>query len=335
MDSVDRRFMCEQRCLSCLTGIRARRKILIMDNNAIRETRVTHRLAVALATLFLLAILGGAATGFPVTVQDDRGREITVREAPDRIVVVGALYGEIVVDLDVADRVVGIADSPNNPQELQDRPSVGPAFAPSVESIVGLEPDVVLGAWADIRTDLERAGVVVLTAGAEGGYIAGVPDIFAAIRTVGVAVGTPTAAKALIGGVAEEIVILEGKVLGRERVKAALLYMDAPDSPPYVGGSGSVEHELLLRAAGWNVFADVVGFPQVSLEEVLARDPEVIFTDPAQVENVMGSDRLQGVSAVREGRVYPIRAAQMTSTRVASALREIAQRLHPEAFQRE
>ncbi len=287
----------------------------------------------AILASLLVCVLGAGAVGFPVIVHDDRGMEIEFSAPPERVVVLSALYGEILVDLGAAELIVGVADSPDNPGELRDLPAVGPSFSPSVENIIALQPDLVLGAWGDVRARLEDAGFRVLTAGQEGGFIAAISDIFATIRTVGTAVGRGHLANTLVGEIATEIVLVESAVLERERVAAAFLFMGAPDTPPYAIGRASVENELLLRAGGENVFADVLGFPQVSLEEVLARDPEVIFTDPTQVENVMESRQLREVTAIREGRVYEIGAAETTSTRVARALRELARWLHPEAFE--
>jgi len=280
----------------------------------------------------LLCLLWGTAWAFPVTVVDDRGREITIPAAPMRIVTLLPLYAEILVDLGAGDRIVGAAESPDNPPEIGGLPSVGPSFSPSVEAIVALEPDLVLGAWGDVREKLESLGITVLTVGGPGGYIRGIVDIFDAIRAVGVAVGLAEGAGALVGGIAEEIVRIEARVLGLPRVRAAFLYMASPDSPPWVAGRATAENELLLRAGGKNAFGDLRGFPQASLEELVLRDPEVIVTDPSQVENVLGSRLLQGVSAVRTGRVYGIAASALTSTRVAEALRRLAAFLHPEAF---
>jgi iron complex transport system substrate-binding protein len=280
-----------------------------------------------------LAALLVLAQQFPVTVIDDRGEEITIESRPERIVVAGTtLYIEILLDIGAGDRIVGVAGSPDNPPEVQDLPQIGPSYSPSVETILALEPDLVLGAWGEVRDRLEEAGITVLTVGRPGGYIASISDILAAIRTVGTAVGNLGQADELIGRIAEEIVEVEGKVLGLEPVRAAFLYMGAPDTPPYASGSGSIENELILRAGGVNVFADVSGFPQVSLEEVLARDPQVIFTDPAQVENIRQSQLLQGVTAVQGGKVYGIKASATVSTRVAETLRLMAGVLHPEAF---
>ena len=290
-----------------------------------RRTQVIAAVVAGALALCVVAL----ANGFPVTVVDDRGQEITIPERPERIVVAGTtLYTEILLDIGAGDRIVGVASSPDNPPEVADLPKVGPSYSPSVEAILALGPDLVLGAWGATRDGLEAAGVTVLTTG----WITGLPDIFKTIRTVGLAVGSAAEADKLIGRIAEEVVEIESKVLGLPPVRAAFLYMSGPDTPPYAAGAGSIESELILRAGGTNVFADVTGFPQVSLEEVVKRDPQVIFTDPAQVENFYGSKVLLGITAVEEKRVYGIKASAVTSTRVAEALAEMAQRLHPEAF---
>lgn len=287
----------------------------------------------ACALPLLVLVIGWIAVAFPVTVVDDRGKEVTVTEEPRRIVPLLPFYAEILLDLGAGERIVGIAKSPGNPPELQGLPTVGSSFSPSVEAIVALEPDLVLGAWGEVRDKLEELGIAVLTTGGPGGYIRGIPDIIASIRTVGAAVGLAGRAEELVGGIAVEIVLIEAAVLELPRMRAAFLYMASPDSSPWVAGRGTAENELLLRAGGENVFADLPGFPQVSLEELILRDPQVILTDPAQVENVRGSRLLQGVDAVREGRVYGIRASAAISTRVADALRQLAELLHPEAFE--
>lgn len=283
---------------------------------------------------FILGVLAMALLGqaFPVRVLDDRGREILIPEEPKRVVVLLPLYAQILVDLGLAERIVGLASSPDNPPELLALPEVGPAFAPSLERIVALAPDLVLGGWGEVRERLEALGIVVLTAGGPEGWIRGVLDVLEAIRTVGKAVGAEEKAEHLIGKICEEIVRVEGKILGRPRISVAFLYLPAPDSPAYAAGAGTPEHELILRAGGENVFSDLSGYPLVSLEALIVRDPQVILTDPAQVDNFFASRILSGIKAVQTGRVYGFKAAEVTSTRLAQALLKLAQLLHPEVF---
>jgi len=281
-------------------------------------------LLVALALVGLVA----AAQQYPVTVIDDRGFEIRIEQQPIRIVVAGIpLYTEIVIDLEALDRLIAVAGSPDNPPEVVDLPRVGQSFSPNVEIILSMEPDLVLGPgdWGGERGKLELAGITVLTTP----LISGIPDIFSTIRTVGMALGLKEGAEMLIGQIAEEIITIEASSLAEEPVRVTFLYASVPDTPPYAAGSGAIENELILRAGGENIFFDVQGFPQVSLEEIVSRDPEVIFTAPSQIENITSNTLLKTVSAVKNGRVYGINVAWITSTKVAEALKQMGEFLHP------
>ncbi len=286
------------------------------------------RILAVLAVLMLLGVVA-LTQQYPVTVIDDRGIEVTINSQPNRIVVAGIpLYTEILIDLGALDRLIAVAGSPDNPPEVAHFPTVGPSFSPNVEVILFLEPDLVLGPgdWGGERGKLESAGITVLTTP----LISGIPDIFSTIRTVGMALGLKEGAEVLIGQIAEEIVAIEASTLAEEPVRAAFLYASVPDTPPYAAGSGAIENELILRAGGENIFSDVQGFPQVSFEEILSRDPEVIFTAPSQIENITNNALLQGVTAVKDGRVYGIKASHVTSTKVAEVLKVMSEFLHPE-----
>jgi iron complex transport system substrate-binding protein len=266
-----------------------------------------------------------AVGSFPVTVVDDRCLEITIEGEPARIVAVGALYAQILVDLGVTDRLVAVAESDDNPPEVAPLPTVGIAFAPSVETILAFDPDLVLGPtdYGGERPALEAAGVTVLSTP----WITDISSIFDMVRTVGAAVGEALAADLLVGRIAEEILEAELEVLGLEAIPAAFLYASSPTDPPYAAGSDAIEHELIVRAGGTNVFSELQWSPQVAFEEIIARDPDVVFTAPSQVENVLENPFLQTVTAVTEGRVYGIEASLVTSTRVAEAFRLILEGL--------
>jgi len=289
--------------------------------------RVAVFIIVALVSFTTMLAL---AQSYPLTVVDDRGKEIAIDASPQRIVVILPLYAEILCDLDADDRIIGVAESPNNPSQLMGLPKVGSAFSPNVEVIISLEPDLVLGArdWGGERGKLESAGITVLTVGRSDGCITTVPAIFSAIRKLGAAVGEKGEAQALIGEIAEQVVTIESKTLEKRPISAAFLYAG---DPPYAAGSGAIESALILRAGGENIFSDLQGFPPVSLEEIISRDPEVIFTDPAHVERLVENPLLGEVAAVKNGAVYGIKASELTSTRVAEALEVMARYLHPEA----
>ena len=283
-----------------------------------------RRLGIALGMVLLLA--GTTCVGYPTSVIDDRGQEIVIESAPQRIVSLNALYTQIIVDLGHADRLVALGESEDNPQEVAGLPSVGPAFSPSVELILGQAPDLVLGAndWGGERQALEDAGITVYTTP----WLTDVVSLFETIRAIAATLEATEAAELLVGRIASDIIEAESTVLALPNVSAAFLYASTTQDPPYAAGGDSIESELILRAGGTNVFSELVWSPQVSFEEIFARNPQVIFTDPAQIENVLSSPFLQSLDAVANGRVYGVAGSDVTSTRVAAALRAIIAGLH-------
>lgn len=287
-------------------------------------------LALVLGALVLGGLANDGAADTNVVVVDDRGEEIVIEETPERVVVAATpLYTEILVDIGATDALVGVTESPNNPPEVEGVERVGPSFpSPNVERIVELDPDVVFGAIRDVRDRLESAGLTVVT---PRQFISSVPAIFDMIRTIGLVMDRSVNAELLVGQIGAEMTEIESRVLTLDRPQAAFLFA-SPEEPPFAGGSDSMQGKLLARAGAENVFAEVSGVSQVSLEAVVARDPEVIFTDPNQIDELTSNERLSDVTAIANDQVFGIEASTITSTRVADALRQMAERLHPEAF---
>ncbi len=282
---------------------------------------------IAVGMLFLagaLSVPGLAA--YPVSVVDDRGQQVVIEQRVERIVSLNALYAQIIVDLGEGQRLIAVAESEDNPVDVAALPTVGPAFSPNVEVILGMAPDLVLGAndWGGERPALEAAGVPVLTTP----WLTTVTSIFDAIQTIAAVLDVEQSGELLVGRIATSLIHAEANALGRPTVSAAFLYAASAEDPPYAAGGDSIEHELILRAGGTNVFAELEWSPQVSFEEILAQDPQVIFTAPSQIDNITGNPFLQTVSAVANGRVVGIRASTVASTRVADALVAIINGLH-------
>lgn len=267
--------------------------------------------------------------GFPVKIIDDRGKEITISKRPERIVIAGpALYGEILVDLAAATRVVGVTDSADNPPEFARIEKLGSVFAPNIEKIIALKPDVVFGTFGKPRDALEAAGLIVVTTSPIESSL----DVFKTVRTVGLAVdGEALKADTLVGRSSESIVTDEAKVLERAKPTVAILYPSA-EAPPFAAGSDTPENEILLRAGGQNIFGDISSYKQVNFEELIKRNPEIIITDPSQISLITGNKLLKDLKAVKAGKVLGVKASAWTSSRIASTLREVAKLLHPEAF---
>src|SRR5438477_12881730 len=120
---------------------------------------------------------------------------------PARIVSLAPSVTEIVYALGAGDRLVGVCGQCDRPPAVATLPRVGGYLAPSVETTVALRPDLVIavpspGNREAVRA-IERAGVRVLVVGDRT-----LADLWASIRAVAGALGTPAAGERVVAGVA-------------------------------------------------------------------------------------------------------------------------------------
>lgn len=261
--------------------------------------------------------------GYPITIQDDRGKAILIPKQPQRIVLAGTgFYWEILSDLAAQNRVVAVTDAA--PKTAQHLPKIGTLFQPNIEHIVAYRPDVVLGTYGATRDQLESLGLCVLTLGQPGGYLSSIPEVFQAIRDLDAMLyGNWDRANTKIAQISEQIITLETKTLERSHITVAIVYVVSTDRPVFAVGRACLEHELLYRAGGTNVFADLQGGQEVSLEQLLARSPQVLITDPQYMPVLYQHPLLQNLDAIKNKHVLAIPSDQWLSS-VATTVEQIA-----------
>ena len=112
--------------------------------------------------------------------------------------------------------------------------------------------------------------------------------------------------------------------------------------PTYSAGRGSFIGDLIELAGGTNVAADAgVTWPQLGLEAIVAKDPEVILTSsdhPDELPSLVGSLRQRAgwrnVTAVRQGavRYVDLDLIGRPGPRIVDGLVAIGQAIYPELF---
>tara|TARA_Y100000588_G_scaffold321757_1_gene353315 strand:- start:184 stop:1317 length:1134 start_codon:yes stop_codon:yes gene_type:complete len=271
---------------------------------------------------------------------DSAGREVTVPVTVARLVSLAPSATEILYAIGAGEWLVGVDDFSNFPEAAKELEQLG-SFTPDLERIVAMEPDLVVAAQIispEIIEQLSSAGVPVWIADSRD-----VRGVAASIRGLGVAVGRESAADAVateLEARLETLTALMTEVLDRPRV---FYELDASDPmKPFTVGPGNFVQDLLSMAGGDNVFADASApFPQVSFEEVLARDPQVIILADAPfgitATAVKARTGWEVLSAVRDDRILEVtpELGDMISRpgpRIADGLEALARFMHPEAF---
>jgi len=237
-------------------------------------------------------------------------------------------------------QVVGVGSFDRYPPEIAKLQRVGALIDPDVERILSLRPDLVAvyGSQADLRVQLERAKVPV--------YVyshAGLPDITATIRALGVRVGRAREAADLAGSIESRIARIRQRLAGRRRPRTLVVFDREPLTLRGIYASGGIGfiHDMLDAAGGENVFADVKQQAvQATSELILAKRPEVILelrgdsvAAPLKAREIAVWQALSSVPAVRARRVYFIdqQLTVIPGPRVADAIELIASTLHPES----
>lgn len=189
-----------------------------------------------------------------------------------RVVSLHDVTTEIVVALGAVDRLVGFDGSVDLPPEVVSVVA-GLPRAGGIESIVALRPTIVLGMKVvaerspDIIAFLRQSGVDVFLAEPTK-----LDDVYTMVTEVARRVGVTAAGAAL----AARLRARAGIEMAAKPDPVRVLVYDCCD-PPFTAAGQTVLSDLIGRAGGRNVFADLdAGWTKVSWEDILARRPQLI-----------------------------------------------------------
>jgi iron complex transport system substrate-binding protein len=224
-----------------------------------------HRLRGLEALVLAAALLAGC--GEPSAPPEPE------RGTPGRILTLAPNLTEIAFALGLGDRVVGVSDYTSWPPEARELPRLGGLFDPNLERMVALEPDLalLLPSQASVARNLAQVGIETLTLEIET-----VDDLETALLAVGERCGAEAAAGELARTLRAQLA--PRPIPGAPATVVVLDRAPGRTEGLLVAGPGTYFHELLGRLGAANAFADApLRYPQVGMEEVLARAPEVVL----------------------------------------------------------
>ncbi len=266
------------------------------------------------------------STPSKITLTDQRGKTIQLDGPATRVVTVPIPAASMLIAIDKsANPLVGMQDASWSairdgimgkmfPAALHVTHDVADEeFAPNVESILSLDPDVVVQ-WGDhgdqIITPLENAGLTVV--GLSYGTQA---DLEAWIRLFAAMLGKPERGRAMLAGIHHRLRAAQSTGAARRSAGAVapkVLYFLRYADGLQVAGTDTYNDYYISLVGATNPAGGkdpVAGFATVDIEQVLSWDPDIVLLgnfDTAMPGDIYSDRVWQGVSAVRTKRVYKV-----------------------------
>ncbi len=245
-----------------------------------------------------------SARGAEITATDDRGRAVTLPAPAQRIVAMAPSITELAYAAGAGERLVGVARYSDYPAAAKGVPQVGDASRIDLERVLSLQPDLVIG-WksgnqvADIER-LEKLGFKVFVV--EPATLAAIPQL---LRAVGSLAGTGAIARIAADEFERSIAALRERYGARPTVR---VFYEIWHTPLMTVNGRHMINDVIRLCGGSNIFAGLPTLtPVVSLEGVIAREPEVVLggssaTAPdefaAQWRSYQGFVKLRNVNAM-------------------------------------
>lgn len=258
-----------------------------------------------------------ASASFPVTVTDCGGRKTTYAKAPERVVAIAGQGAEMLATLGVTDKIVGVSPLgvvedklwPKYRDVLAKAPVVGPkSDVPTREEVVALSPDFIISPYQSVFSNKSKlpnrdgwgkfgadAYLMVGDCDEQGGTTA--LDNFDYLdtdtRELGKTFGVPDRAETVIADYEKRLAAVAEKIKGKKSVR---MWTYAGEKTPLVTGGPSVANAVMKQAGVKNVFGELKeAYSEVSFEEVVKRDPEVIWVMPDSGESIGFIDEAEGI----------------------------------------
>lgn len=222
--------------------------------------------------------------------------------AATRVVSLSPSLSELVVELGAADLLVGRLDAGEPLPELAGVPSVGRYGQLDMERLLSLQPDLLLLWPASVgvaqREQLNRLKIPTYTAEPKS-----LEQLAGQVQALAVALNRPERGRELATRLRQRLAELRGKY---RRDKPLRVFYQVWDQPLYTVGGGQIISDALEVCGASNVFADLkLPAPQVSVESVLQRNPEVIIASTqAQLDAWKAWPH---IDAVKQGRLLLLR----------------------------
>ncbi|PAD77638.1 ABC transporter substrate-binding protein [Paenibacillus campinasensis] len=278
---------------------------------------------------------GELKTEYPLTVTDATGTEITFEQAPAKIVSLSPSETEKLFALGLDEEIVGVTDYDDYPEAATTKPRMG-GFQVNEEALIAAGPDVVFSATMNAETaeQLRGLGITVYVNNPKT-----IEDVMESILLLGQITDRQAEAGQVVEQMKQELASVTEAVQSLSEEEKKKVYVEF--SPGWTVGKGEFMDEMITLAGGINVAGDQEGWFEISEENIIAANPDVILYSANVVDessqktlDVMIKERSgwDQIEAIKNDRIVGLddNLLSRPGPRVTQGLIEVAKAIYPE-----
>lgn len=288
---------------------------------------------------------------YPVSLKN-AGREITFSKSPQRVVTMMQQDAELLLALGLKDKIAGyslVSDyTPDKYKKALTGIRVLAKNTPSKEAVLKVNPDFIIGTEATFISNAVGTRQWLSDLGIQSYIVKNQHpatlenQVYLQIRDMAKIFNVQKKGEQLIEKMQAQVNKITHQ-LGDIKTPLKVVYLaGGKGSAPRAAGGNSLDSYLMKLAGGENIFKELNGYlVQVSWEEIVARNPEVIVIsyccggNPDDlIDLIKSKSALQNVSAVKNNRFVPVLVEETTgSMRIPTGLKKLAKGFYPHRFQ--
>ena len=275
-----------------------------------------------------------------VVVKDREGNEVTMPNKIERIISTAPSNTEILVGLGLSDKLVAIDTYSSDVEGIQSDVEKIDFLNPDAETIIGLEPDLIIASGHNKSGASDDPFKLVKEAGISVVYIPSsesIQGIYDDINFIADITNTEEKGQEIVDTMKNQINEISAKAKDIKD-KKKVYFEIGPSSNLYSFGNSTFLNEMIEIIGAENIFKDENGWTSPSAESIIDKNPDVILTNVNYIDNsieeIKSREGFENINAVKNNQVYQIdkNSSSRPSQHIIKALNEMAKAIYPNVY---
>ena len=296
----------------------------------------------ALIMTLSIFVLSGCSSQTDRMVTDREGTEVNIPTKIEKIISTAPSNTEVLMALGLGDKLVAIDKYSTDIEGINTELPQIDFLNPDAETIIGLEPDIVIASGHNKTGSAEDPFKAISEAGIPVVYIPSsdsIDGIYKDIEFIADVVNERSKGKEIVDDM--KALVEEIKAIGDTITDKKSVYFEISPAP-YLSsfGKSTFLNEMIEIIGAKNIFENEEGWVSPTAEAIIDANPDVIITNAGYMENpteeIKSRDAWENINAIKNNEVYLVdqNASSRPSQNVIKALEQMAKAVYPEHYEK-